>query len=562
LRISASLLQVIRKEGMMELAIKPICASSFSDLVEIPSITELKNRRSKLAALKERYLASSSLYEFFKAAWLYIEGNMPYVDSWHIEAIAEHLEAVYARQIKKLIINVPPRTGKTNLISVAFPAWVWIHNPSERFLTVSCVNSLSLEHAQKNRSLLESNWYQDNWGYRFPLLKDQNVKSFFQNTKTGYRQSTSVVSKTVGKGGSIIIIDDPNDLGDLSEIKRENVINWWTQRMSTRSNNPANDCRIVVQQRTHENDLTGYIRKNDSEGDWVELVLPLEFEEKRKCITVPLGIDQVIWEDPRNKEGELLSSLRFGEKQVNELKKLLGSYGYAGQCQQRPSPIGGGIIKKKWFKLWTSPIKPKFDYILQSWDTAISDEPTAAYSACTTWGVWGEKSEDELFRMMLLSSWRGRVGYPELRSRAQRLAKDYKDIGEHKNPMPAQRTVDICLIEAKATGDPLIRDLRLGGVPARGYTPKGDKGARVQRAAPLIECGLVYLPTEEKNPERITPMAEEFLETVITFPNGESKDLVDSMTQTILYLRDFDTLIHTSDVKEGDENTVTFRKLY
>nr|MBP9778392.1 hypothetical protein [Rickettsiaceae bacterium] len=255
----------------MEIAIKPICASSFSDLVAIHSITELRNRRANLLSLKERYLTTGSLYEFFKAAWPYIEGNMPYVDSWHIRAIAEHLEAVYARQIKKLIINVPPRTGKTNLISVAFPAWVWIHNPSERFLTVSCVNSLSLEHAQKNRALLESNWYQDNWGYRFPLLKDQNVKSFFQNTKTGYRQSTSVVSKTVGKGGSIIIIDDPNDPGDLSEVKRENVINWWTQRMSTRSNNPANDCRIVVQQRTHENDLTGYIRKNDSDSDWVEL---------------------------------------------------------------------------------------------------------------------------------------------------------------------------------------------------------------------------------------------------------------------------------------------------
>jgi hypothetical protein len=183
--------------------------------------------------------------------------------------------------------------------------------------------------------------------------------------------------------------------------------------------------------------------------------LPLEFEESRRCITVPLGMDQVIWEDPRSKEGEVLSDIRFGRKQVDELKRSLGAYGYAGQCQQRPSPVGGGILKKKWFKYWSSPIKPKFDYIIQSWDTAISDEPTSSYSACTTWGVWGEKSEDGLFRMLLLSSWRGRVGYPELRARAQRLAKDYKDTGEHKNPMPVQRTVDYCLIEAKATGDPL-----------------------------------------------------------------------------------------------------------
>jgi len=334
-----------------------------SDHIKLPQVSP-----ALMSSLERSYLdelfkvqeelakAEASLYEFFKAGWPYIEGSMPYMDSWHIKAIAEHLEAVYARQIKKLIINVPPRTGKTNLISVAFPAWVWIHNPAERFLCVSCTNALSLEHAQKNRSLLESSWYQDNWGYNFPLLRDQNVKSFFQNTKTGYRQSTSVVSKTVGKGGSIIIIDDPNDPGDLSVVKRETVINWWTQRMSTRSNNPANDCRIVVQQRTHQNDLTGYIRKNDSEEDWVELVLPLEFEEARKCITVPLGIDQVIWEDPRSFEGEVLSSLRFNKKQVDDFKRSLGSYGYAGQCQQRPSPVGGGILKKKWFKPWESPI--------------------------------------------------------------------------------------------------------------------------------------------------------------------------------------------------------------
>jgi len=152
--------------------------------------------------------------------------------------------------------------------------------------------------------------------------------------------------------------------------------------------------------------------------------------------------------------------------------------------------------------------------------------------------------------------WRGRVGYPELRSRAQRLARDYKDTGENKNPYPAQLSVDTCLIEAKATGDPLIRDLRLAGVPAIGYTPKGDKGARVQRVSPLIECGLVYLPTEEQNNEKLTAFADEFLETVITFPTGESRDLVDTMTQALSYLRDNESLMHTTDEVDEEEKII------
>ena len=129
----------------------------------------------KLYSRQDYLSAEDSLYEFLKQAWPIIEGKTPFIDNWHIKAIAEHLEAVYERKIKKLIINVPPRTGKTNLISIAFPAWVWLHNPCERFLTASCVNSLSLEHAQKSRQLIESDWYQSNWGYQFPNLTNPSV---------------------------------------------------------------------------------------------------------------------------------------------------------------------------------------------------------------------------------------------------------------------------------------------------------------------------------------------------------------------------------------------------
>ena len=230
----------------------------------------------------------------------------------------------------------------------------------------------------------------------------------------------------------------------------------------------------------------------------------------------------------------------------------LGSYGYAGQYQQRPSPLTGGILQRHWFKKWQFPYLPRFDFIIQSWDTAISDSSTAAYSACTTWGAWSENSEDGLYKVILLSMWRGRVGYPKLRDRAKRLAKDYKDIGVNNNLLPAQSRIDCCLIEAKATGDPLVRDLRLAGVPAIGYQPKGDKTSRVQRVAPSIECGLVYLPTEEKNRDKLVPFADEFLESVITFPNSESRDLVDTMTQALSYLKDNDCLPHSFDEREKE----------
>ena len=507
--------------------------------------------------------AELSLYEFLKQAWPIIEGKTPFIDNWHLKVVAEHLEACYRREIKNLLINVPPRTSKTSLISIAFPAWVWLKNSEERFMYASYAHSLSTEHSLKCRRLIESDWYQNNWRWKYKLAKDQKAKMLFENNKGGCRIATSVGSVATGKGGNIIVVDDGNNVRDgESEIKRASTNSWWDQVLSTRLNNPLRDVRIVVQQRLHEKDMTGHIIANDSESEWVKLIIPMEFEEKRKAKTVILpSTNGQIWEDPREKEGELLWPERFPPNIINRLQRELGSYGYAGQYQQRPSPLTGGILQRDWFKKYQSPYLPRFNYIIQSWDTAISDSSTAAYSACTTWGVWCENVEEGLYKVILLSMWRGRVGYPELRDRAKRLAKDYKDIGVNNNLLPAQSRIDCCLIEAKATGDPLVRDLRLAGVPAIGYQPKGDKTSRVQRVAPSIECGLVYLPTEEKNRDKLVPFADEFLESVITFPNSDSRDLVDTMTQALSYLRDNDILPHPSDEREK-ETELVYRPKY
>jgi predicted phage terminase large subunit-like protein len=499
-----------------------------------------------------QYLAEVSFYQFLKQAWSTIHGGKRFVDGEHIKVICDHLQLVAERKIKKLLINIPPRFGKSTIISVAFPAWLWICNPEEQILCASYVAQFALRDSRKCRALMQSSWYQKYWGDRYQLLKDQNTKGRFDNTQKGFRFSTSSKGSVTAEGGSIIIVDDPNSAYDSSsKVERERRIEWWTQVLSTRLNDKKNDRIIVVQQRIHENDVSGYIIANDEDNEWIKLILPMEYEENRKARTVCLPFaESKIWEDWRTKEGELLWPEHIGEKEIKDAKNTLGSYGYAGQYQQRPSPLDGGIIKKNWFKKWIKPQLPQFEHRMLSCDPAISDSATASYSACTTWGVFLD--DNDIYNVILLSMWRGRVGYPELRERLLRLSRDYLDIGTNKNLNPAMYRVDSILIENKATGDPLIRDLRQAGVMATPYNPtrQGDKEGRVQRITHFIENGLIWLPTNPKDKDKLLPWADEFLDAVASFPNAESRDLVDSMTQAFSKLRDSNMLSHSKNPKE------------
>lgn len=476
---------------------------------------------------KELY--KQSFLEFFKAAWEHIEGATELKLGRHIYLLCDHLEALQKRQIKNLLINVPPRTGKTSLISIAYPAWVWTHAPHEKFMYASYAQSLSLKHSVESRRLIESAWYKALFCDVFSLTRDQNTKSRYDNNQYGYRISTSVNGSVTGEGASILVCDDPNSTRSVESKKiRESTIDWWNKAWSTRLNDKKNDCRIVVQQRSHEKDISGYIIANDSAKDWEQLILPMEFESARRCVTS-------IGQDWRKTEGDLLWAEQIGQAELASLKNDLGStYAIAGQLQQRPSPTTGGIIKRDWFVKYQRPVYPKFTMIVQSWDTAISDNPTSAYSACTTWGVFLD--EDDVKRVILLSTWRGRVLYPELRKRAQRLFKDYLDTGEKETA--THRKCDKVLIEAKATGDPLIRDLRIAGIAAIGYQPRGDKESRVQRISHLLEGGYVLIPTNLKDPEKFLSWGDEFVEHATLFPNAESNDFIDTMSQVLQYLVD------------------------
>lgn len=494
----------------------------------------------KLEYQENLYQAELSLHEFLKQSWLHIEGGKEFIDGWHIQAICEHLEAVARRDIKNLIINIPPRCCKSSIVSIAFPAWQWIRHPEEQFLYASYALSLSIRDSVKCRRLISSPWYQERWGDRYHLVGDQNTKGRFDNTAKGYRLASSAGSSITGEGGSMLFCDDPSNARDQeSEVQRESKIDWWTQVWSTRLNDKKNDCRVVIQQRIHERDITGYILDHDDLNEWTKLILPMEFEEKRKSKTIILpSTNGEIWEDPRVKDGQLLWPERIDEEGLKSLKQALGSsYAIAGQLQQRPSPEAGGIIKKDWFQWWKDSVPPEIEFVVQSWDTAFSIGKTSAYSACTTWGVFYDHNNIE--NVILLSMWRDRVEYTELRERAKRLHFDYRDTGKERDPKFKGRPIDLFLIEAKASGDPLIKDLIMGGIKGVPVNPtgRGDKIKRVHFITPLIEGGRVWLPARPPRYDTLLPFADEFLEMVGCFPNLESNDIVDTMSQALMKLK-------------------------
>ena len=500
--------------------------------------------------------AEKSFYEFCKQAWHVVEYSTPFIESWHLQAYTEHLEACFHRKITKLLVNVPPRTSKTTIFSILFPAWVWIHNSELRFMFASYSNSLSMEHSRKCRQLIESPWYRQRWGHKFSLCREQKAKGFFINNRGGYRIATSVGAATTGHGANFLITDDANNVLDgNSDAKREGANKWWDQVWSTRLNDKRHDVKIAVQQRIHEMDLSGHIIANDIENTWVKLILPMEFEKARCAKTIILpSTNGKIWTDPRTIEGELLCPERWTAKELSDSKLELGSYGYAGQYQQRPAPEEGGIIQRSWFKWWKESRLPDILYIVQSWDTALSAKDGSSYSACTTWGVF--RDEHYIENIILLSMWRDRVEYPDLRNMAKRLYFDYRDVGKTHNPAFTGISLDMCIIEAKASGDPLIKDLALAGIRAVPFDPKkyGDKIGRVRYVTHLIEAGRVWLPARAPHYVKLLDHADTFLNEVIAFPTTESRDLVDTMTQVLTKLKEGGLLTHPSDPSFEDTN--------
>lgn len=489
-------------------------------------------------AEEKRRAAEASLYEFVKQAWHVVEPGVEFTPGWHLQMICEHLEAVKNGEIKKLLINIPPRHAKSTIVSVMFPCWEWIHSPSEKYLCASYSSSLSIRDNLKCRRLITSPWYQERWGDKIILTGDQNAKQRFENTATGYRLASSVGGTATGEGGSRLLLDDPHGAQDAqSEAMRESALEWFDMVWATRLNTPKRDAMITIMQRLHERDVSGHILKDI--GGWEHLCLPAEYDNVKRVTS--LGEY-----DPRSREGSLLWPERFDHDVLDKLKKQLGDYAVAGQLQQRPSPAGGGILKTAHFQQWPHDRElPVFDFVVQSVDPAYTEKTSGDPTAFAAWGVFTNKGKRGV---MLLDCWADHLGYPQLR---EKLVEEWHSVYGKTNSRKGKKA-DSLLIEAKASGLSLIQDLRQANLPAVPYVPTTDKINRAHQVAPILELDCLWIPESGKEPGKFVSWARPFVKQVEQFPNAEHDDMVDTLTQTMIYLRDDGWL----EMPEADDDIV------
>jgi len=468
------------------------------------------------------------LAAFTELAWPILEPATPFIPNWHLDVLAEFLEAVWQCEINDLLINMPPRHMKSIEVAVMFPAFVWTQEPSLRWLYSSYAQSLSIRDSVKMRRLIESPWYRERWGHVFSLTSDQNQKLKFENDKSGYRMATSVGGSNTGEGGDIIVVDDPHNVEEReSDVMREGAIDWWSNVMSTRINNPKKRRRIVVMQRVHEHDLAGHLLE---QGGWHHLNLPAEYEGG-KCIVTGCVFH---WDkDPRTVDGEPLWKDRYGKEEIQQLKKDLKEYGAAAQLQQRPAPAEGGILKRHWWKYWCYPgqedtlppvrmkladgtfleIKPiplpyAFDRQAQSWDMTFKDLTTNDY---VVGQQWGKKGPDAF----LLDQVRGQMDFTMTLNAVRAFNKTW--------PLPSEKVV-----EDTANGPAIVSVLKreLPGLRAEGV--QGEKQARAAAYSHLPSAGNCYLPHPA-----IAPWVNGFIDECATFPNASHDDQVDTWSQAM-----------------------------
>lgn len=441
---------------------------------------------------------------FLHRCFLMLNPGALYLENWHIKAIAHQLQRIQNGEINRLIINMPPRYLKSLTVSVILPAFLLGHNPRMKIFGVSYSNDLSAKHAADFRAIVTSNWYQRTFpGMRVARIADSDVFT----TKRGFRRSTSVSATLTGFGGDMIILDDPQKPVDAqSDVLRSSLNQWFTNTLLSRLDDKATGVIILVMQRVHLHDLTGFLIENSP--DWKVLSLPAIAETDEK---IEIGDRQYY----ARRAGEALHPRYETVSTLEKLRTQMGSAVFSAQYQQSPVPDGGAMIRREWIRYYDQlPERTYRTKVIQSWDTAAKVGSQNDWSVCTTWLL-----VDKHFYLMNVM--RGRYEYPQLRATAIALAQRY-------DPLKI-------LVEEASTGIALAQELKQSGIFTVKPVPiERDKIGRLFVHQAKFEGGLVLFP---KKASFLAELEAELL----TFPQSKHDDQVDSLSQALSYKGGYDT---------------------
>ena len=470
--------------------------------------------RLRLALLEKNEACQKDFLTFVKTVW------PEFIAGRHHKIIAEKLERVARGELKRVIINMAPRHTKSEFASFLFPAWMMGRNPKMKIIQATHTTELAVNFGRKTKNLIDSDEYKT----IFPDVKlaaDSKASGRWDTSAGGMYYAVGVGSNLAGRGGDLVIIDDPHsEQTAMSANGFEDAWDWYTG--GPRQRLQPGGSIVLVQTRWSEKDMTGQLIKQmgkDPKADqWEVIELPAIFDDETPC-----------W--PEFWSLEDLSAVRAS----------IPPSKWNAQYQQNPTGEENAIIPRDWWNKWEGKTVPQLQYVIQSYDTAFSKRETADFSAITTWGVF-YPIEGEGPHLILLDSKKGRWDFPELKQ----LAFDQWKFWDP----------DTVIVEAKASGLPLTHELRNVGIPVVNFTPsKGnDKLTRVHSVSPLFEAGMVWAPDEA--------FADELIEEVAAFPNGEYDDLVDSMTQALMRYRQGNFIQLPTDGWEPSENSTKVRAYY
>jgi predicted phage terminase large subunit-like protein len=441
---------------------------------------------------------------FVERSFYELNPETQFLHNWHIDVIAEALEQCRLGTLRRLIINLPPRSLKSHMTSIAFVAWLLGHNPAAQIICASYAQDLADKLAGDCRSLMTSEIYQELFPATRLAARRQAIHDF-TTTETGFRLATSVGGVLTGRGAQLIIIDDPLRPDEaLSETRRQAVNEWYNHTLVSRLNDKRTGSIILIMQRLHEEDLVGHVLK---QGDWRVLRFPAIAEgNETHIVQTPYGLKTF-----SRCEGEALHPQRESLEMLARMREIQGEYNFAGQYQQAPAPLGGGLIKVEWFKTYITADQPsKFDFIFQSWDTANKPTELSDFSVCTTWGF-----KDK--HLYLLHVYRKRIGYPELKRAVREQAEAF-----------GAKTV---LIEDRASGTQLIQEMVEEGMHSiQRCESSMEKIMRMNSVTSTIENGFVHLPAT-------AAWLGEYLHELAIFPKGKHDDQVDSTSQALNWVK-------------------------